>query len=89
MKTVKVCKRRVKRLGVTPNFIVAMCCNDQPFRVKLTEGRLPLDARAVGASYDPLRNAYWVFVHSAEFEQVPENEVPPELPLVTFERVSA
>jgi len=76
--------RRIMRLPVTPEMLVLMCRSNEPWQV--IGNALPDDARAVGSSYDAMRNCFQVFIHSAAYELVPEFEEVPEVAMLTFKR---
>jgi hypothetical protein len=79
--------RRIMRLQVTPEALLAMCTNSRPFTMRITSGCLPEDAKSVGVTHDFASNSFFIFVESAAFDVLPDGEVATLLPPVQFERI--
>lgn len=78
--------RRLRRVLVTPEFLVEMMKHGTP-AVTLEAHALPDDAAYVGCTFDPNRLGVWIFVASPSFDEVAPNGIVPEHPAPVFRRV--
>lgn len=73
-------ERRRKLVPVSSIFIMQQnWSTGNIVHAKCTEG-LPSDATFIGLTYDHMRDAYYFCYQSAEWDEVPENEI---LPVIT------
>ena len=65
--------RRIKRLLVPPEYVWASLSGKR----KVTILSLPEDAQIVTSTFDPNSASFCLCISSAEFEEVPDWEIPP------------
>jgi hypothetical protein len=71
-------KRRVRMLMVKPEEFMWLFTKGLSFRkqTRIIEG-IPEDAQLVAIAADSVRNGVMLVVHSAEYEEIPINVLPP------------
>ena len=74
---------RIRRLLILPELLMFMASGT--FRI-IGSG-LPREARLMQTSIDPMTGMIQLFVASAEFDEVPNGEIPPIHPSPVFSRV--
>lgn len=73
--------RRVKRVSIDPKLLAAILTKPKDgISTEIVEG-IPSTAGVVGGGYDFQCNCFVLFVADASFEEVPEGNIPPELPI--------
>ena len=70
-------RRRAILLISREFFIGLLRDGDRRYRI---ENGIPDDAVVIGSRYDPLRDVWEIGLESAEFDEVPEEQMLPELP---------
>ena len=76
-------RRRVAKFAIDPQVIVELCKASDTSWVRVTHNALPNDAECIGASYDVLKNVWYIGVISESFELCPMGVEAPLLPAPT------
>ncbi len=77
---VRADRKRVKRLQLTPDVLV-MNLTAGKHGIEVVENPLPDDVAVCGRVYDPDRELWDVLIWSGSFEQVPEGDPVPLVPV--------
>jgi hypothetical protein len=67
-------RRRLKRMQITLDAVLSLA-------IAHTKGKLPRDAKPMGAYFDFNTQSFWVIVSSSKFNIVKEADEIPELPV--------